>query len=439
VRTLVGTVLGIALAIVGILAQANRPADEHWVGTWATAVVARPQTPPAPPAATGPPPFQANRCPPAPPPRATFIQFDNQTIRQIVHTSLGGPRLRVVLSNAYGTDPLMIGAAHVALREADAAIQAGSDRALTFGGRPTVTIPTAAVVYSDAVNLTVPDTADVAIDVYLPGSTNVPSPLTMHNGAFQTNYISATGNVVGTANWPGATTIQNWFLLTQVQVAALTPAVGVVAFGDSITDGTRSTSDRNSRWPDQLARRLLARGIRAGVMNAGIAGNRLLNQGNFGAGVNALARFDRDVLDQPGATHVIVLEGINDIGVARQNPAPTAEDLMAAHRQLIDRAHARGLKIYGATLTPFYGAAYYTDFGEQKREMLNDWIRTSGAYDAVIDFDKATRDPAQPRRLLAAYDSCDHLHPNDAGYKAMADAIDLSLFDPGGSASGAKR
>ena len=214
-------------------------------------------------------------------------------------------------------------------------------------------------------------------------------------------------------------------------------AGAIVAFGDSITDGARSTPDTNNRWPDQLARRLLAQGDEDGRPERGHRRQSRAERGDVppgidvravGAGINALARFERHVLSQPGVTHVIVLEGINDIGNARQNPTPTAEDLIAGHKQLIEQAHARGLKIFGATLTPFWGAAYYTEVGEAKRQALNEWIRTSKAYDGVIDFDKATRDPSDPKKFLAEYDSCDHLHPSDAGYKAMADAIDLSLF-----------
>jgi len=216
----------------------------------------------------------------------------------------------------------------------------------------------------------------------------------------------------------------------------------VVAFGDSITDGSASTPDTNNRWPDHLARRLLGQGMKISVVNAGIGGNRVLNEAAVpagvdgravGAGINALARFERHVLSVPGVTHVIVLEGINDIGNARENPTPTAEDLIAGHKQLIEQAHARGLKIFGATLTPFWGAAYYTEAGEAKRQALNEWIRNGKGYDGVIDFDKATRDPADAKKLAAPYDSCDHLHPSDAGYKAMGDAIDLGLFKAGAS------
>jgi len=370
----------------------------------------------------------------APPP---FIHFTNQTLRQIVHTSIGGSKVRVVLSNAYGTAPVTIGAAHIALRDKQGAIQNASGRPLTFGGHPTMTIPANAVMYSDPVNLTVPPMADLAIDLYLPGSTNAPATLTMHGGALQTSYISETGNNVGKTTMPEIGTTQSWFLLSHVDVVAPDATGAIVAFGDSITDGARSTPDTNHRWPDHLATRLLSQGIKMGVLNAGIGGNRVLNEAPVpvgadvravGAGINALARFEHHVLSLPGATHVIVLEGINDIGNARANPTPSASDLIAAHRQLIEQAHARGLKIIGATLTPFWGAAYYTQVGEAKRQAVNEWIRTSKAYDGVVDFDQATRDPADPKKFLEQYDSCDYLHPSDAGYKAMADAIDLSLF-----------
>jgi lysophospholipase L1-like esterase len=208
-------------------------------------------------------------------------------------------------------------------------------------------------------------------------------------------------------------------------VAIFQNAATIVMFGDSITDGTRSTADTNSRWPDVVAQRLAAAKKALGISNQGIAGNRLLGDG---AGVSALARFDRDVLLQTGAAYVVVLEGINDIGVARNNPNPTAPDLIAAHRQMIERAHAQGLKIIGATLTPFEGAAYFTPEGEAKRLALNEFIRSGGMYDGVIDFDKATRDPAAPAKINPMYDSGDHLHPNDAGYKAMGEAVDLGLF-----------
>jgi len=417
-------------------AQSAR-SGEHWVGTWTTSDVGRPQIPPppAPPAPVAAPvPGQPPLPPPAPVPAvpAPFIHFTNQTLREVVHTSIGGNRVRVVLSNRFGTAPLTIAAAHLALREKEAAIVPQSDRALTFSGRPTSTLPAGAMVYSDPVDLNVPPMGDLAIDLYLPGDTNTPSPLTMHTVALQTSYISQTGNHTGEASLPVVATTPSWFLLSRVEVMAPETVAGVVTFGDSITDGTRSTPDANHRWPDLLAKRLMSQpgNVKMAVLNAGIAGNRVLSEGAFNAGINALARFASDALDQPGVTHVIVMEGINDIGNAHQNPTPTAEDIIAGHKQLIELAHTRGLKIYGATLTPFEAAAYFTKEGEAKRQAVNQWIRTSKAYDAVIDFDAATRDPANPTRYLPQFDSGDHLHPNDAGYQAMADAIDLALFKP---------
>jgi lysophospholipase L1-like esterase len=286
--------------------------------------------------------------------------------------------------------------------------------------------------------------SDLAIDLYLPGTTNTSSTLTMHGGALQTSYISETGNYAGKTTFPEVGTTRSWFLLSRVDVVAPDSSGAVVAFGDSITDGAQSTADTNNRWPDHLARRLLAQGMKMGVLNAGIGGNRVLNEAAVpagidvravGAGINAVARFERHALSLSGVTHAIVLEGINDIGNARENPTPTAEDLIAAHKQLIEQAHARGLKIIGATLTPFWGAGYYTEVGEAKRQALNEWIRTGKAYDGVIDFDKATRDPNDPKKLLAQYDSCDYLHPSDAGYKAMGETIDLSLLKSGAPTS----
>jgi lysophospholipase L1-like esterase len=409
-----------------LLAQAPR---EHWIGTWATAEVGRPQAP-RPPTGPGMPPFMANQCPPAPPTPPAFVHFTNQTLRQIVHTSIGGARARVVFSNTYGTAPLGIGAASVALRDADSGIRPASARPLTFGGRPTFTIPPGALAYSDPVNLAIPQMSDVVIDLYLPGTTDTPAPLSMHPMAVQTGYVSETGNYTGAAKLPVIATTDNWFLIARVEVSAPVAVGGLVTFGDSLTDGTRSTPDTNNRWPDHLVRRMQsqARLLRMGVMNTAISGNRMLSDGAYQSGINALARFDYDVLTQPGVTHVILYEGINDLGIARDNPTPSAEDITAAYQQLIQRAHARGLKIYGGTLTPFYGAPYYSEVGEKKREAVNEWIRTNKAFDAVIDFDRAVRDPNDPKKLVATYEACDHLHFSDAGYKALADAIDLSLF-----------
>lgn len=443
--------LTLALIIGGALpAAAQNAGGDQWVATWATALVARAQPAAgsgrgqgqAPSPATAPAPLAPapQSAAPAGPPRGAApagrqggpggqppVTVNNQTLRQVVRTTIGGSRVRVVLSNAFGTAPIQIGGGHLALRATDAAIDATSARPLTFGGRPTGTILPGAVLLSDPVDLRVAPLTDLVIDLFLPGELGIgPSPVTTHNGAGQTNYLSAPGNHSGAAALPVAGRANAWFLLARVEVTAPADTLAVVAFGDSITDGARSTPDANTRWPDVLARRLAERrGAPVAVLNAGISGNRVLGDG---AGVSALARFDKDVLMQTGVTHVVVMEGINDIGVARTDAVPSADDLIAAHKQLIDRARARGLKIYGATLTPFEGAAYFTAEGETKRQALNNWIRTSKAYDGVIDFDRITRDPAAPTKLLPLYDSGDHLHPSDAGYRAMGDAVDLALF-----------
>lgn len=467
-RRLLGFALVVALATPAFAqARKNDPRNsEHWVATWATALVARPlpaagrgggpggpPAPTAPPAAptlnapppsgpapagaapTGPAPTGPGPTGPAPAPAAGRggrgfappVTLTNQTIRQIVHTSIGGSRLRVVLSNAFGTAPIDIGAAHVALRDKDNTVVAGSVKPLTVGGSESFTLLAGATAVSDPVDQMLPPLSDLVIDLYVPGDVGTgPSPVTTHNGASQTNYVAPTGNHSGVISPAVGARAGAWFMLARVEVTSPANTGAIVAFGDSITDGARSTSDMNSRWPDHLARRLAARKGRAfSVLNAGISGNRVLGDG---AGVSALARFDRDVLMQTGVTHVIVLEGINDIGLAGSNPTPSASDLINGHKQLIERAHARGLKIYGATLTPYEGAAYFSPEGEAKRQALNQWIRTSGAYDGVIDFDMAARDPMAPTKFLPAYDSGDHLHPGDAGYKAMGESIDLALF-----------
>jgi lysophospholipase L1-like esterase len=353
------------------------------------------------------------------------LHFTDQTIRQIIRTSIGGTKARIMVSNTFGTAPLKIGAASIALRDKEGAIQETSSRPIMFNGKAEATVPAGAVLYSDGVNIAVPALGDVVVDLYLPETTNTPSPVTMHTGAFQTNYASEKGNHVGKATLPGATRNQNYFFLSRLDVVNPEATGAIVAFGDSITDGTRSTPDTNNRWPNHLASRLTAAGMKVGVLNSGIAGNRVLLDGT---GPNGLSRFQLQALALSGVTHVVVLLATNDFGQGRQNPTPTAEDLIAGHKQFIERAHAAGLKIYGATILPYYGAAYYTEVGEAKRQAINEWIRNGKAYDAVIDFDKATRDPNDPKKILVAYDSCDHLHPGDAGYKAMADAIDLALF-----------
>jgi lysophospholipase L1-like esterase len=319
---------------------------------------------------------------------------------------------------------LKIAGSHIALRATEAAIAPGSGAPLMFSGQPSVTIPAGALMFSDPVNFTAPPFADLAIDAYVPDDTTG-SPLTLH-ATVQTSYLSETGNHSGQTPFPVARPIATWYLLSRVEVVAPSSVGAVVTFGDSITDGTASTANANRRWPDDLARRLASMpGGPVGVLNLGIAGNRLLDDG---LGISALARFDRDVASQSSVTHVTVLEGINDIGFGGDEASPTAAELIAAHQQLIARAHARGLKIFGATLTPFDGALYQTAIGEAKRQEVNKWIRTSGSYDGVIDFEAVVRDPGHQTKMRAAFDPGDHLHFTDTGYQAMADAIDLSFF-----------
>ena len=437
VRRIVLTLTLVALSASTLVAQA-KPAD-HWVATWATAVVARAPMlpPPAPPgpapiATAGAPPIV--QAPPGPPP----ITPNNQTLRQIGRSSSAGTRARVVFANTFGTAPINIGGASIALRDKESAVVPASTRKLTVNGSVAFRIPAGGVLLSDPVDLSVPALADLAIDVFLPGDLGSgASPITFHNGANQTSYVSASGNHVGEASLGGGAITRSWFLLSRVEVSAPPRAGGIVAFGDSITDGARSTPDTNNRWPDHLTRRVASQGF--AVMNVGIAGNRVLSEPNapagFGGnvGMNALARFDRDVLAQPGVTHVIVMEGINDIRNMGPTGYATAEDLIAAYQQMIDRAHARGLRIYGATLTPCEGDALMTVEGEAKRKAVNQWIRTSGRFDGVIDFDAVVRDPGAPTKIKPEFDSGDHLHPNDAGYKAMGEAVDLRLFKPAGT------
>jgi lysophospholipase L1-like esterase len=360
---------------------------------------------------------------PAPP------TINNQTVRMIVHTSIGGHRVRVQLSNAFGTGTLQVGAAHLALHDKDSAIVAGSDHALTFSGRASAVIPPGAEMLSDPLDFEVPALGDLVISLYIPVEASTP---TIHLTGLRTTYISQPGDFTGAASIDNPTTRELWYWIDGVNVVAPAKSAAIVAFGDSITDGATSTPNTNSSWPSQLAVRLAANKSTANfaIVNEGISGNRLLNDG---AGVNALARFDRDVLSQPGVKWIVVLEGINDIGLGSLPGAPPTEhpsvdDLIAAHKQLIERAHMHGIKAIGATLTPFVGAAYATDAGESLREGLNNWIRTSHAYDAVIDFDAAVQDPANPKQIRPSFNIRDHLHPNDAGYKAMAAAVDLALF-----------
>jgi lysophospholipase L1-like esterase len=426
-KILLGGALVALPVCVSMFAQNLRP-GERWVGTWATAVMLRVPPGQTPPAADG----RGGQAAAGQGLAASPLNFNNQTLRQIVHVSLGGERVRVVFSNAYGTSPLEIGAAHVALRSEGAAIVPQSARALRFGGSSKATIPPGALLVSDPVNLAVPALADLAIDLHLPGNTDK-LPVTIHAAAWQTSYVSESGNFSGATNFPvlattdfirGQLPSSTWFFLSRVEVVATAQSGAVVTLGDSITDGTQSGNNTNNRWPDHLARRFTHANIKMGVLNVGIGGNRVLSDGN---GIGALARFDRDVLAQTSVTHVIVFEGINDIQGNLPIP-PSAGDLIAAHRQIIERAHAHGIKVFGATLTPFGGANAFSPEKEARRQQLNQWIRTGKAYDAFIDFEAAVRDPKEPTKIRAEFDPGDHLHMNGAGYKAMADAVDLALF-----------
>lgn len=352
----------------------------------------------------------------------------DETLREIVHVSIGGNQLmHMTLSNEFGVEPLTIGAATVALRtNAD---QIGAPVALTFGGNPSVVIPAGKLVESDSVNFAFPAMSDLAVSLFIPAQTL--TTVTQHGFANTTNYV-APGNQVNATSLADAKTNTSWRYLKGVQVGTATGS-DIVCLGDSITDGSKSTKDANLRWPDLLAARLLANSSTAnlGVLNEGIGGNRILHDVT---GPSAIARFERDVLGHSYGRYLIILEGINDIGhAADPDPAKrydvvSADDLIAGYKYLVGRAHAHNMKVIGATLTPYMGAKYESPQGEEIRTALNTWIRTTTELDGVIDFDKAARDPANASMFLPAYDSGDDLHPNDAGMKAMANAIDLSLF-----------
>ena len=364
------------------------------------------------------------------------FEFKDQTLREIVHLSLGGSAVRVRFSNVFGKQSLKIGAAHVALRASDSAIQPSSDRALTFGGATGVTVPPNAFVLSDPVKLAVPAGSDLAISIFVPGAATGAG---LHYLAQQTSYVGA-GDLTAAASIADAKAITSWIFLAGVDVSAPPSAAAIAVFGDSRVDGDGSTPDANKRWPDALARRLAQQGFPLGVLNAGIIGNRILHDAPQAAvllGVNGLSRYDQDALDQPGVKYVIVLEGIVDIGLpgtkfAPESEAVSVDDLILGMKQLVERAHERGMKVFGATQTPFSGATsiqgIFSAEKEAQRKALNQWMRSSHAFDGVFDFDKVVLDPANPERIRPEWDCGDHIHPNDAGYEALANSIDLRLF-----------
>lgn len=408
-----------------VLAQTPNQPPSHWVATWTTPqpLIKAPPRPPGPAPAPGP----ARAGTPGrgfdPALRAIMTNgFHNQTVRMIVRSSIGGSRVRIRLENAFGAAPVAIGTAHVALRNNDSGILPASDRALTFSGRPNCTIGPGMVILSDSVDLPVAKQSDLAVSLYFPEETGPPES---HNGLHPA-YISKEGDHTGETELSDTVTSGAYYWLAGVDVLASPNASLVVALGDSITEGFRSTPNENRTWPDRLSSRLLANKATSdmAVVNQGIGGNRLLRDGT---GASALARLDRDVFSQAGVKWMIVLETINDIGHSNTEPA-SADDLIAGFRQIVHRAHEIGIKVVGCTLPPYEGASYYSEAGEATRQAVNKWIRAPGSFDAVADFEAATQDKANPKKLRAEFDPGDHLHLNDAGYQAMADAVDLSIF-----------
>lgn len=383
-------------------ASAHDPEVEHWVGTWACS------------------PQLADRSsePPAP-------GFADVTLRQIVHVSIGGRKIRVRFSNTFGKSALTISSAEVAKAAGGSAIKAGTDQPLTFNEESSVTIPAGALVYSDPLAFDLSPLSDLAVTIY---TKNAPDGVTTHSGSRATSYFTS-GDAVSAIELAPAETADHWYFLNGIDVAGPNSSAAVVILGDSITDGKNSTTNGNGRWPDELARRLDAnkRTTNIGVLNEGIGGNRLLHDG---LGPNALSRLDRDVLTQTSVRWLVVFEGVNDIGTCKSpcDVDSVAMDIINAYRQVIVRAHSHSIRVYGATITPFGGSFYATPEAERARQAVNRWIRTSGWFDAVIDFDAVTRDPNHPSNLSPEADSGDHLHPADAGYRIMGDSIELKLF-----------
>jgi lysophospholipase L1-like esterase len=378
--------------------------EGHWVGTWTT----------------------------SPAPSEAGVGFSNHTLRMNPRVSLGGDTLRVRVSNAYGNGKLAIGAAYIGIRDKGPAIVPGSERALTFGGAGSATVAAGALVVSDSVSLEVKPLADLAVSLYLPGE--IPIGQITGRYARQTNYISPPGNFTAEITMPVGKITDEWFFVSGIDVLASRETGCVVALGDSLTDANISTHDAFCRWPDQLARRLISLkdGRPLAVVNQGLGGNRILHDVR---GDSGLRRFDRDVLAQSGVTHAIVMLGTNDLRnrYAKPGEEVTAEQMIAGLNQMALRAQARGIKLIGATLTPFGNETFlpgaWNPVRESHRVAVNKWIREGGAFDGVADFDEALRDPERPTQMLPIYDCGDGLHPSDLGYCKMGDAIDLKLFE----------
>ena len=401
-RSLIVT-LTIVLCVPSLLAKLEA---KKWVGTWASSPLLDAH------------PKNAEEL-------LTAGTRSGATLREIVHVSMGGETVRVRFSNLYGTSPLVIGAVEIAQTLKGVAIVPGTNKAVTFNGQPSVSIPPGALAVSDPASFKLAPLSNLTVSFFLPNPTG---PVTEHQLGNATSY-HVTGNVVSSASLESPTTATSWYYLNGVDTLAAADAGAVITIGDSITDGAKSTIDTNQRWPDELARRLQAdpKYRNLSVLNEGISGNKILLDG---AGPNALARFDRDVIAQSGAKYLLILEGINDIGRLHGTPDAglTAADLISALNQMVVRAHAHGIAVFGCTLTPYHGAGYYTENGEVIRKAVNEWIRTGGVLDGFVDLEAAVRDPNHPDTFLPTVDPGDHLHPNDAGYKAMGDAIDLKLF-----------
>jgi lysophospholipase L1-like esterase len=395
----------------------GRTSGNHWVSAWTTSL------------------FLSTPMPgfPAEPP------ITDKTVRIVTRPTIGGQRLRVRLSNEFGTAPLTVAAAHIALTDQGSGIQPATDQVLTFGGSLGIVIPAGAPAFSDPVEIAVKPFAEVSISLYL---TDTVAAVSCHPQSLHDSYFAGPGDMTSMQDLPNPEIRRPVYFVSGIDIWAPSDTGTTVAFGDSITEGAGQKSGQYIDYPDKLAQRLAAQGeTTIAVVNQGIGGNRILHDV---VGPGALSRFDRDVLSLPGTTHMIVLLGINDIGFPRirmpgakgteaqegpfKSQAVSADDMIVGLKQIIARAHAHGIEVFGATLTPFEGTNSYDESGEAVRQAVNKWIRTTDAFDAIIDFDKAIRDPEHPARVRQEYDSGDHIHPSAAGYKAMADLIPLNRF-----------
>jgi len=415
-----------AAALSASAFAADAPSGPQWVSGWGTSL----DLAPAPMIKTPPPPEAVLKAIASGPQRVVPFPdaLKDETVRMEVQTTADGRAVRIQLANAFGRPSVTIDAAHIALRRAESAIDPASDKVLTFGGKTSVDIPQGAVVVSDPAPLAVRAGQELSVSLHLPGETG---GVTAHALGLNSAYV-VSGDATAAPEFSGARTFRSYLWLAGLEVLADRPRGVIVGFGDSITDGFSTTPGTHRTWPEVLAARLRADRTTAGwsVVNMGISGNRIRRDGT---GASALARFDRDVLSRPGVKWIVMLEGINDINMTFIPGMPdeehaTAEEIIDAYGRFVDKAHLHGIKVMGATLTPDEGLWLYTPGSEAMRQAVNTWIRTSGKFDAVVDFDRATRDPEHPARLRPDFDSGDHIHPNDAGTAAMAEAVNLAAF-----------